>query len=147
MALLQTSPMTNLTVRPRAILPALSRGPHESPTPNPLSIEGKPKRRSSACTSCQRRRVKCIGPTPCEACVASNPECFFDPSTDKRQRLAQRVAQRDAENYRYISIYLINILRSGKEGELSNLVREMQKASSLDSALADLRLKVSPEKG
>ncbi|KAB8212867.1 hypothetical protein BDV33DRAFT_185993 [Aspergillus novoparasiticus] len=139
------SMMTEHAVKPRTLLPAVCRGLHRSQAPI-LRIERKSKRRSFACTSCQRKRVKCIGPPPCEACAVSKSECSFEPFTDKRRKLALRVAQRDAENYRRISAYITNILRSGKEEDVKILVKRMQKASSLDFALADLQLLISQKK-
>ena len=50
------------------------------------------------------------------------------------------------ESYRDVSMYLISILRSGKEDDVNNLVKEIQKASSLDCALADLQSLISQGK-
>lgn len=90
--------------------------------------------------------LKCSGPPPCEACAATNSECFFEPLTDKRRRLTRKALEKDMESYRHVSMYLISILRSGKEDAVNNLVKEIQKASSLDSALADLQSLISREK-
>ncbi|OGM39138.1 hypothetical protein ABOM_012255 [Aspergillus bombycis] len=137
--------MTSPAAQPRTLLPAEYRGPDRRHTPI-LRVERKSKRRGLACTSCQRKRVKCSGPPPCEACAASKSECSFEPLTDKRRRLTQKAAEKDAEIHRHISMYLIDILRSGNEEDVGNLVREMQAASSRDSAFADLRSIISQEK-
>ncbi|KAE8334167.1 hypothetical protein BDV24DRAFT_146301 [Aspergillus arachidicola] len=130
----------------RTLLPAACRSPHK-PSPPPVHrVERRSKRRSLACSSCQRKKVKCSGPPPCGACAATNSECCFKPLTDKRRKLTRKAVEKDMESYRHVSMYLISILRSGKEDDVNNLVKEIQKASSLDSALADLQLLISQEK-
>ncbi|KAE8397712.1 hypothetical protein BDV37DRAFT_289169 [Aspergillus pseudonomiae] len=132
--------MTDLAVKPRTLLPAVCRG-FQRPHAPILRIERKSKRRSFA-----SHVWKCSGPPPCEACAVSKSECSFEPFTDKRRKLTLRVAQKDADNYRRISAYIISILRSGKEEDVNILVKRMRKASSLDFALTDLQLLVSQTK-
>ncbi|KAE8307060.1 hypothetical protein BDV41DRAFT_556210 [Aspergillus transmontanensis] len=95
----------------RTLLPAVCRSPHEPPTPV-HRVERRSKRRSLACSSCQRKKVKCSGPPPYGACAATNSD----------------------------------ILRPGKEDDVNNLVKEIQKVSSLDSALGDLQSLISRRK-
>ncbi|KAB8253486.1 hypothetical protein BDV32DRAFT_134041 [Aspergillus pseudonomiae] len=137
--------MTSPAAPRRILLPAGCRSPHKHPTPV-HHVERRPKRRSLACSSCQRKKVKCSGPPPCEACAATKSECFFEPLTDKRRRLTRKAVENDMESYRHVSMYLISILRSGKEDDVYNLVKEVQKASSLDSALTDLQSSMYREK-
>ncbi|KAE8320737.1 hypothetical protein BDV39DRAFT_187272 [Aspergillus sergii] len=136
--------MTSPAAPLRTLLPAVCRSPHKPPTPVHC-VERKSKRRSLACSSCQRKKVKCSGP-PCGACAATNSECCFEPLTDKRRKLTRKAAEKDMESYRHVSMYLISILRSGKDDDVNNLVKEIQKASSLGSALADLQSLISREK-
>ncbi|KAE8406752.1 hypothetical protein BDV37DRAFT_242485 [Aspergillus pseudonomiae] len=127
----------------RTILPAVYRSPHKPPIPVHCA-ERRSKRRSLGLSIAYI--LKCSGPPPCGACAATNSECCFEPLTDKRRKLTRKAAEKDMESYRHVSMYLISILRSGKEDDVNNLVKEVQKASSLDSALADLQSLVSREK-
>lgn len=67
-------------------------------------------------------------------------------TTRKEYLRAAASLEKAMESYRHISMYLISILRSGKEDDVNNLVKEIQKASSLDSALADLQSLISWKK-
>ncbi|KAE8311109.1 hypothetical protein BDV41DRAFT_543000 [Aspergillus transmontanensis] len=135
--------MTGPAAPLRTLLPAVCRSPHKPPTPV-HRVERRSKRRSLGLSIAHI--LKCSGPPPCEACAATNNECFFEPLTDKRRRLTRKAVEKDMESYRHVSMYLISILRSGKEDDVNNLVKEVRKASSLDSALADLQLLISREK-
>ncbi|KAI6914301.1 hypothetical protein KC318_g585 [Hortaea werneckii] len=60
--------------------------------------ESRPRKRSSACRRCHRRKVRCSGGNPCNACRRSNrsEECIYDsnkpPSTKVRARRVERHA-------------------------------------------------------
>ncbi|KAE8391690.1 hypothetical protein BDV23DRAFT_152839 [Aspergillus alliaceus] len=113
----------------------------EDPQPNFTSgTELKRKRQSTACTVCQRKRVKCTGIAPCQGCTASGSECVFDFSKDKRRKETLLKAQRDASNTYQVLIQLVRILYHGTDEIVKELRAHIQGAPSLQEAMVKLRL-------
>lgn len=77
----------------------LGDAPPQSSSPAPASV-GEPNlahsRNGRACSSCQRRKVKCDGLKPCSACVKGGLECVIKPTVPPlRQRPKKFTTQRD----------------------------------------------------
>jgi hypothetical protein len=85
-------------------------------------------------------KTQCSGSLPCQECIPSNLESVFDPSKDKRRKIALGIAQADAENSRYKLQYLIFILRDGTDEEVGNLRKNIEQTSSHDVTLLIPRL-------
>ncbi|KAE8396771.1 hypothetical protein BDV37DRAFT_267401 [Aspergillus pseudonomiae] len=99
----------------------------------------KRRRQTTACTTCQRKRTKCTGTTPCQGCTASGSECVFDFSKDKRRKETLLKAQRDALDTYQILLQLVRILYDGTDETVKKLRGNIQGVPSLQEAMVNLR--------
>ncbi|EED20758.1 conserved hypothetical protein [Talaromyces stipitatus ATCC 10500] len=100
------------------------------------TAESKHKTRknvSSACRACKARKLKCSGIPPCETCVKSKQECIIDAEGDQRRKLNLKRKVDSLENDRQFLIRLLESLRTGKEGHITELLSYIRSSSSLDA--------------
>ncbi|KAL2859766.1 Zn(II)2Cys6 transcription factor domain-containing protein [Aspergillus lucknowensis] len=112
------------------LLPALV----SCPTSVQEQSQLKRKRQSVACISCQIKRTKCSGSSPCDECASTESICRYDPSKDKRRKEALKNAQRTDEILKAI----INILYQGSDDDLQNLKAMVKSFASPEASLEEL---------
>jgi Fungal Zn(2)-Cys(6) binuclear cluster domain len=102
---------------------------HESKQRLSTRARTRKSRISSACLECKKRRRKCTGATPCQACTLFQTECIYDRTQDRRTKayLQKRVMDAMQSNK---DEELLPVL--GKNADLdSDLVSELQTAPRL----------------
>ncbi|KAL1996040.1 hypothetical protein VTN49DRAFT_575 [Thermomyces lanuginosus] len=110
--------------RYRVILP---RGSVEPTTP---AEEGKPKRATTACRECKRRRTRCSSQYPCSECAAHNRECIFDENADRRRKVYTKMTQNQLEYYRGFLERLLQSIRAADPQQLETLIGVIRQESS-----------------
>ncbi|KAL2829886.1 hypothetical protein BJY01DRAFT_121743 [Aspergillus pseudoustus] len=96
-------------------------------------VPSKPKRsrQSIACITCQKKRKRCSGSPPCDACEASGTQCVFDPSKDKRRKLNVQQAHETVSR-------LLDILQHGPDEDLCLLRESIRMCDSRQQAMETL---------
>ena len=73
-------------------------------------------------------KLQCVGLSPCQECAASASRCIFDPSKDKRRKIAWKNTQESL-------MQLINILRCGTDDDVQHLREKIHQAASPQHAV------------
>ncbi|KAL3486154.1 hypothetical protein BJX62DRAFT_228933 [Aspergillus germanicus] len=89
---------------------------------------------TTACTSCQAKRIKCSGSSPCDGCVERDSTCYFDPRKDKRGKEALKHAQQTNKALTAI----ITILYRGIEADLDELKARVKSFTSPEAFMEEL---------
>ncbi|KAJ0415011.1 hypothetical protein BJY00DRAFT_294048 [Aspergillus carlsbadensis] len=116
----------------RRLLPAVAQPATASHVPH----NTKQKRQSLACSSCQKRRTKCSGSSPCDQCIAANAECIFDARRDRRRKFALKKAEHTQDTLKK----LIDLLRQGTPYDILKLKVDIESCVSDQEAMERLPL-------
>ncbi|KAL2782337.1 hypothetical protein BJX66DRAFT_351536 [Aspergillus keveii] len=95
----------------------------------------KRKRQTVACTSCQLKRIKCSGASPCDGCAERDSACHYDPRKDKRRKEALKHAQKTNKALEAI----ITILHEGNSMDLDKLKAKVKSFASPKAAMELLK--------
>jgi hypothetical protein len=90
------------------------------------------KRASTACNECRRRKIRCDIGSPCGNCIAHAVECVYDTLTDKRRRVAARLAEQESRYYREVLTQLLHTIRTEDEDRVQELIRFIRGGASED---------------
>ncbi|KAL4933495.1 uncharacterized protein BDV17DRAFT_252113 [Aspergillus undulatus] len=112
------------------LLPAALSRPADVQEPSQL----KRKRQSVACNSCQIKRTKCSGSSPCDECARTESGCHYNPSKDKRRKETLKKAQQIEEALKTI----VNILYQGTEDDLKKLKARVKSSPSPEESMEQL---------
>ncbi|RAL06615.1 Zn(II)2Cys6 transcription factor domain-containing protein [Aspergillus homomorphus CBS 101889] len=123
----------------RPLLPADSTPSSQSRSEN--GSNSAQSRRSSACFECRKKRVKCVGSSPCHACARSGSACIFDPSKDRRRKSALISAERSTQRYKGMLTQLIRTLMFDNDEKISALKEFVRDHASVEGCLKSLELK------
>ncbi|KAL4815664.1 fungal-specific transcription factor domain-containing protein [Aspergillus spinulosporus] len=124
-------------------------GPPRTLAPLPLSHSFGPPRplpriskRSTACTECKTRRIKCRGSQPCDNCVATNRNCVFLVEHDRRRKNALRRAEQELNTVQQHLDGILEVFKAGDKAQLDYLLAtaaeyRIASASASGSAIQD----------
>ncbi|RAL06796.1 Zn(II)2Cys6 transcription factor domain-containing protein [Aspergillus homomorphus CBS 101889] len=115
-------PLLPAATPPSRILSAKGSGPTQT-------------RRSSACLKCRKKRVKCVGSSPCQACAGSGSACIFEPFKDRRRKAALINAEQSNKRYQELLKQLIGTLMFGDDEQISALKEFVRYHASVESCL------------
>jgi hypothetical protein len=93
------------------------------------------KRVSAACSMCKKKRTKCTGRAPCEACLDRKTICTIDSSNDQRSKAYWQKNRDVTEHYKSLLKTFLQILHSGGESNVKGLVNKIQEFVLLEDAM------------
>ncbi|OQU95667.1 Fungal Zn2-Cys6 binuclear cluster domain-containing protein [Cladophialophora immunda] len=101
---------------------------------------------STACGSCKRKRTKCTGGNPCEACARGKHVCIYDASSDQRRKVALRrnveelaSVRQEVEHYKQLLGGIIAIIRAGDTNANRDLICMIRSGLGLSQLAAHVR--------
>ncbi|KAL3439832.1 hypothetical protein BJX65DRAFT_317343 [Aspergillus insuetus] len=100
----------------------------------PIQRKRKRQRQTTACTSCQAKRIKCSGSSPCDGCAERDSACYYDPRKDKRRKEALKYAEQTTKALEAI----IAILYNGTEVDLDDLKAKVKSFASPEAVMEEL---------
>ncbi|KAH7170321.1 fungal-specific transcription factor domain-containing protein [Dactylonectria macrodidyma] len=107
------------------------------------------RRTAKACYTCQRRKQKCAGGQPCEACTKRNIECIFgtnDPSSsDSSISSGPSFTRRKIEECTGLRSHLDLLARLGSQGQGGYLGGQMIDHHQRTTSGQDKEFKVPPQ--
>ncbi|KAL2782458.1 hypothetical protein BJX66DRAFT_331171 [Aspergillus keveii] len=121
---------TKASLRP--LLPATASC--STPVQEPTQRNRKRHRQTTACTSCQAKRIKCSGSSPCDGCTERDSACYYDPRKDRRRKEALKHAEQSKKALEAV----IAILYNGTEVDLHELKTEVKSFASPEAAMEEL---------
>ncbi|KAJ5600700.1 C6 transcription factor [Penicillium hetheringtonii] len=101
------------------------------------------KRRSVACTECQRRRTKCAFGNPCLECKKHNSLCLFEENSDKRRKTYSKKIEEELKFYRGFLDDLIETIRQSNNDDIDRIVN-IVRSESLSLSEIQLMIKGIP---
>lgn len=84
---------------------------------------------------CKIKRTKCTGRAPCEACLDRKTICTIDTSNDKRRKVYWQKNRDVTEHYKSLLKSFLQILHSGCESNVQELVKRIQEFVLLEDAM------------
>ncbi|RAL08504.1 C6 transcription factor [Aspergillus homomorphus CBS 101889] len=111
--------MSDSQTSSRSLVPA----PNLPPSTRSLDnvAQGR-KHKTTACTACKQKKLKCRGDPPCQHCVANGIECHVDEMSDMRRKFAMKRKLERLEISEETLMRLIEILRDGKSPRLAQMM-------------------------
>ncbi|KAL4882109.1 hypothetical protein BJY04DRAFT_187228 [Aspergillus karnatakaensis] len=123
---------------PRAIAPV----PGDNPFGADISLKPQTKRTSTACLQCRKKRVKCDGTSPCNACRLSGADCVIDKEGDGRRKIVLKRKIDSLEQDNKLLLRAFNTLRETDEEKALELLRLIRSNVSLGDICS--RLDIDP---
>ncbi|PKX89486.1 uncharacterized protein P174DRAFT_445994 [Aspergillus novofumigatus IBT 16806] len=93
------------------------------------------KRVSAAYTICKKKQIKCTRRAPCEACLDRKTICTINTSNDQRRKVYRQKNQDVSEHYKSQLKTFLQILHSGCESSVQELVKSIQEFMLLEDAM------------
>ncbi|OJJ46666.1 hypothetical protein ASPZODRAFT_152115 [Penicilliopsis zonata CBS 506.65] len=113
-------------------LPPLAPGPQIPILPISTAII-RPKKNSTACLACKQSKKKCTGPPPpCKTCEATEGECIFDETLDRRRKVAVKRTIDELEYHKDVLHSLLGFLRSADPENIARLMAVIRTNASLE---------------
>ncbi|KAL4876411.1 hypothetical protein BJY04DRAFT_199911 [Aspergillus karnatakaensis] len=128
--------------------------PHErtlAPTPGQKAyftesaLHPRATKASTACIQCRKRRSKCTGDIPCDACRHQGTNCVRDEELDGRRKIGVKrkveLLEQEITRLRLDKMLLDRMLRIIRESsieEVDHLLRLIQRTTSLDTLRSHL---------
>jgi hypothetical protein len=84
---------------------------------------------------CKKKRTKCTGRAPCEAFLVKKAICTIDTSNDQRRKVCRQKNQDVTEHYKSLLKTFLQILHSGCESSVQELVKSIQEFVLLEDAM------------
>jgi hypothetical protein len=109
-----------------------------SQTARPPSVRPGTKKASTACNECRRRKIRCDIGNPCANCIAHRVQCVYDELTDKRRKVAAKLAEQESQYYRDFLLQLLHTIRTEDEEIVQSLISVIRSGASHDQIFAML---------
>ncbi|KAL6240268.1 hypothetical protein RBB50_012815 [Rhinocladiella similis] len=108
---------------PRPLAPATPMYPAMISDPNKFRLPTKQRRNiTTACTACQKHRIKCDDDTPCAACLTRQTDCNRETEKDGRRRMVWKEKVEELESDQKLLSRLMEAIRNGHNGQVENLI-------------------------
>ena len=99
----------------------------------------KNQRVTNACQACKKKKTKCEGVIPCNACVAQGLECVIDPSQDMRRRSSLRRTLGESTPFLQTLEAIVDAIRNRDPQSLNEVLDFVKTKESSQEAIAALR--------
>ncbi|KAL4805758.1 hypothetical protein BDV18DRAFT_160632 [Aspergillus unguis] len=89
------------------------------------------KYKTTACTECKRKKLKCRGENPCEHCSANQLQCIVDETLDQRRKLPQKRKLESLEQSDEILLRLLGAIRDSEGNRVEQLMDLIRSGPSM----------------
>ncbi|RAH71875.1 C6 transcription factor [Aspergillus aculeatinus CBS 121060] len=104
--------------------------PQNSKSPDNV-VQGR-KHKTTACTACKQKKLKCRGDPPCQHCVANGIECHVDEMADMRRKFAMKRKLERLEQAEETLTRLLETLRDSESKDLAQVLNLIRSNASFD---------------
>ncbi|KAJ5584949.1 uncharacterized protein N7459_004749 [Penicillium hispanicum] len=110
----------------------LASAPGRTPPQTASYLEPRPRKVAIACTACQKRKSRCIGGVPCDACRNANTQCAIDEGSDGRRKTSVKRKIDALEQNQDLLFRLVDTLRDEDDQSSRGVLNLIRSNASLD---------------